>query len=75
MTIEYLGKTGVDGMFNCEVCSSLSKEKYLATPEIVTLADWEELLVCKKCARREIGTKNIKRWNKIHEKKSNSRSK
>ena len=72
MMIEYLGKANVSDIFECQICGNKSREKYLATPEIVSLANWEELLACKKCARREIGTKNVKKWNKIHEKKPNS---
>lgn len=47
----------------------MAKEEYLATPSIPFLVDWKELKVCDKCAKREIGTKNKKQWEKIHWKK------
>ena len=67
MKISYLGKVSVNDIFGCQMCGHKGREKYLATPETVTLVDWREMYVCKKCARRETGSKNAKKWNKIHE--------
>ena len=66
MKINYLGKQTIDNIFQCEICGHRGRDKYIATPE-TSLVDWKELAACKKCARREIGSKNIKLWNKIHE--------
>ena len=66
MQIKYIGKVNVDDIFNCQICYQISKEEYLATPSIPDLVDWKELKICKKCARREIGGKNKRRWDRIH---------
>ena len=67
MIIKYSGKTGVNDIFKCQICGALSKEEYIATPSIPALVDWEKLKICKKCARREVGGKNRKEWDRVHE--------
>ena len=67
MRIKYSGKVKVNDIFACEMCSQKGRDKYLATPEVPTLVDWKSLQICKKCARREAASKNVKKWNKIHE--------
>ena len=67
MIIKYSGKIGVNDIFKCQICGALSKEEYIATPSIPALVDWEKLKICKKCARREVGNKNKKRWDRVHE--------
>ena len=54
------------------MCGHKGREKYLATPETVTLVDWREMHVCKKCAKREVGGRNAKKWNQIHEERTDS---
>ena len=73
MRVKYLGKTSVDDIFRCQQCGQFSKEHYVATPSIASLADWEELKICKKCARREIGSKNKKGWDRIHKEDDSGR--
>ena len=70
MRIKYLGKVGVKDIFNCQICGQTSKEEYIAKPSISGLVDWNEMAICKNCARREIGSKNKKEWSKIHERAS-----
>ena len=72
MKISYLGKVSVGDIFECQMCGQKGRDKYLATPEVVTLVDWRELHVCKKCARREMGSKNAKKWDKLHGQRSGS---
>jgi len=73
MKVSYLGKTNAGDMFVCQICTHRDTNKYLATPEAESLVDWDKLLICKKCAKREIGNKNVKKWNRIHkQEKSNS---
>ena len=67
MRIKYLGKVSVNNIFNCQMCEQISKEQYVAKPNIPSLVDWSEMTICKNCARREIGSKNKKEWNRIHE--------
>ena len=67
MKISYLGKVRVNDIFECQMCGQKSRDKYVATPEAITLVDWSRLFICKKCARRETGSRNAKKWNKIHE--------
>ena len=50
------------------MCDSYSDKRYKATPTIPSLVDWTEMYLCTKCARREIGTKNVKGWKRIHDK-------
>ena len=66
MRIKYLGKVSVNDIFNCQICRQIGKEKYIATPDMPKLVDWKELIVCKKCARREVGSKNKAKWEKLH---------
>ena len=67
MKVSYIARVGVSDMFACQMCGNRGRDRYLATPDSVTLVDWRELYVCKRCARREVGSKNIKKWKKIHE--------
>ena len=63
MIISYIGK----GHDKCDMCHNPIKDKYLALPHLPKLVDWSEIILCKKCARRESGTKNKKKWDKLHE--------
>ena len=63
MKISYIGK----GYEKCEMCHQSTKEKYLAEPIIKNLVDWTELIICKKCAKREHGPKNKKQLKGIRE--------
>ena len=67
MKVSYLGKVKGNDIFECQMCHQKGRDKYLATPEATTLVDWDKLYLCKKCARRETGSKNVKKWNKVHE--------
>jgi hypothetical protein len=51
---KYLGPK-VNG--RCEMCheTSFKMQSYKVEPSIPQMADWESLIVCKKCARREMG--------------------
>ena len=63
MKVNYLGKQ----IFTCEMCSQSGTEQYRATPEIPKLVGWESMSLCKKCARREFGSKRAKAWKAMHE--------
>ena len=63
MVISYIG-TGYE---KCDMCHSQTKEKYLALPHLPSLVDWSEMIICKKCARREVGSKNKKKWDTLHD--------
>ena len=60
MVISYIGK----GDERCDMCNTLTKQKYLAIPHLPALVDWSELVICKKCAKREAGKKKWKVLNK-----------
>jgi len=62
LIISYIGK----GHDKCDMCSQFTNVKYLAVPHLPTLVDWSELILCKKCARREVGSKNKKKWDIIN---------
>ena len=72
MRIKYLGKVSVNDIFKCQMCDHKGRERYVAEPEAVTLVDWDKLFLCKKCARREAGSRNAKKWNQIHEERADS---
>ena len=63
MNVKYLGKEA----FSCDMCSQIGREKYKAVPTIPSLVNWKEMSICKKCARREVGSKNKKGWDKVHD--------
>lgn len=48
------------------MCNAFTKEKYLAVPHLPNLVDWYEMILCKKCARREVGSKRKKKWEALH---------
>jgi|TARA_R100001530_G_scaffold101662_1_gene70706 deoxycytidylate deaminase len=69
--IIYEGKAKVSEIFPCQMCGKMSKFKYLKYihPAIQYLFKAEEkipLKICKICAKREVGSKNKKRWEKLH---------
>ena len=69
--VSYEGKAKVDEVFSCQMCGKISKFKYLKYPHpaIQHLFKEEEktpMKICKACAKREIGSKNKKGWEKLH---------
>ena len=59
--LEYIGKVPV---FECKMCGKTAKEKYGLRPHpaVVKLLDqWDQgpRMVCKGCARREVGAKEF----------------
>ena len=72
MRISYGGKVSAANMYKCHMCSAMTRDRYLAIPDLPDLADWKEMFLCKKCARREIGSKNAKGWDRIHEERDSS---
>tara|TARA_R110000824_G_scaffold362668_1_gene550634 strand:+ start:238 stop:459 length:222 start_codon:yes stop_codon:yes gene_type:complete len=55
--------------FKCTFCDKVSKHKYLRRPNRAVahlLDDNRWVSICKNCARKEIGSKNIKGWRKLH---------
>ena len=68
--LKYEGPVSMDP-FKCSFCAQLSKHEYLRKPNsaIAHLMDDNRWVsICKKCARKEIGSKNIKGWRKLHAK-------
>jgi hypothetical protein len=66
--LKYIGLVSMHP-FKCTTCDKLSKQKYLIRPNpaIIHLMDdrrWRQ--ICKNCARREVGSKNKKGWDKLH---------
>ena len=61
--------------YNCDICGTRSREKFEATPSLPTLASWERMYCCKKCAQREIGSKNKKKLIAIMEKNNEQKTK
>ena len=71
--IEYIGAVGIN-LFRCKMCSKLSKFKYLKFPHpaVVNIMPEEQqkgLEICRKCAKRELGSKRKDKWEKLHEEK------
>ena len=63
MVISYIGK----GEEKCDMCHNYTNEKYLALPHLPHLVDWSEMILCKKCAKRELGSKSSKKWKALHD--------
>ena len=55
--------------WKCQMCGKFSQKgnTYEWNSPAFWLTDADPLIVCIKCARREIGSKNKKGWDKIHE--------
>ena len=62
MMISYIGK----GHEVCDMCNANTNQMYLAVPHLPALVDWYEMILCKKCARREVGSKKKKKWDALH---------
>ena len=56
MIVSYIGK----GLEICDMCKANTNQRYLAVPHLPDLVDWAELIICKKCAKRESGKKKWK---------------
>ena len=63
MAVKYAGK--ID--FKCQMCDAFGRDQYIAKPEVKKLVNWESLLICKKCAKREVGSRNKKGWDRAHD--------
>ncbi len=70
LEIEYIPKNNARS--RCQVCTTLGLNNYIARPSVKGLVDWKQLVLCKNCARKEYGSKNKIKWEKMHEKKDNN---
>ena len=55
--------------FKCEMCGIQGigpKHVYEWIPRLRYLINIPNMEICGKCAKREVGTKNIKEWRRIH---------
>ena len=71
--MEYIKYKGPCGMhpFICSSCLKKSTQKYIKKPhpaiiKLVLDPRWKD--ICKNCAKKAIGSKNKKSWDKLHEK-------
>ena len=75
--LEFIGAVGIN-LFRCKMCDKMSKFKYLKFPhpsiiKLIPEEDQKGMEICRKCARREIGSKRKNKWDKLHEtKKANT---
>ena len=75
--IEYIGAVGIN-LFRCNMCDKMSKFKYLKFPhpaiiKIMPEESQKGIEICRKCAKRETGSKAKAKWDKLHEEsKTNS---
>tara|TARA_Y100000310_G_scaffold332131_1_gene407121 strand:- start:527 stop:763 length:237 start_codon:yes stop_codon:yes gene_type:complete len=75
--LEYIGAVGIN-VFRCRMCDKMAKFKYLKFPhpaifELMSEKEQKGIEICRKCARREIGSKRKDRWDELHEtKKANT---
>jgi hypothetical protein len=56
-------------IFVCEMCGYQSQKKYKRYPHpavINLLIDKNPQCICKKCAKRELGSKNQLEWKRIN---------
>ena len=57
------------GQFKCTFCAKMSRQEYLRRPNraIAHLMDDNRWIsICKNCAKKEVGSKNKKGWEKLH---------
>ena len=69
--IKFIGAVGVN-VFPCKMCGKTAKFKYMKYPHPAVarlLTDSKPMEICRKCAKRETGSKNKKKWDAIHEEK------
>ena len=50
----------------CGIQGIGTKHVYEWIPRLKYLTDTPNMEICGKCAKREVGTKNIKEWRRIH---------
>ena len=53
----------------CDMCHEplMHKESFRYVPVIPALVNYEELWICKSCAKREHGSKNKYKWKNLYE--------
>ena len=69
--ILFVGAVGIN-IFPCKMCGKAAKFKYMKYPHpavVDLLVNKEPIEICRKCAKRELGSKNKKKWDAIHEEK------
>ena len=69
--IEYIGAVGIN-VFRCNMCNKMAKFKYMKSPHPAVarlVIDTTPVAICRKCAKRELGSKNKLAWDEIHEEK------
>jgi hypothetical protein len=59
MNVKYKGKCRILEFYKCEMCHDIAKHFFIAMPSLPSLADWETMKICKKCALREAGKETI----------------
>lgn len=52
------------------MCGSRGKNEYIAVPSAPSLVNWDKLIICKNCAKREHGSKNKIKWETLHERRN-----
>lgn len=69
-TFHNVTKLEKENNFTCKMCLGewvRPVDTYRWDPLLGHLTDCKSLVICKKCARREIGTKQSKGWKIIQE--------
>jgi len=53
----------------CQMChtTSYKMHTYKIVPSLPLLADWDSLIICKKCAKRELGKRWKMKMEALHE--------
>ena len=53
----------------CQMChtTSFKMHAYKVVPSISALVDWDSLMICKKCAKRELGRGWKTKMEALHE--------
>ena len=68
--MELISLKGKRANFKCEMCGAQGiglKQVYEWVPPAKSLTGTPNMEVCGKCARRELGSKNSKKWRELHE--------
>ena len=66
--MEIIEKRGKRFNFHCQMCAKyLAKgDVYVWHPPAKSISGNIDMEICDKCARRELGTKNTKKWKELN---------
>ena len=68
--MEIIKRMGRRVNLKCDMCGVQGygpKETYEWTPPAQSISGTPNMIICAKCARRALGSKNVRKWRELHE--------